>query len=190
MLGSTGHYLSPASPMQDPLASVAAPTVPAAAGTSTSIANGIDGCTTAGGCIEYSPGTYSSLKPGKNAVIFKPGLYYIQGGGVDFKQTTGGGTNFNAMCRWLRRSPNTGTGMTIYDTVPAGTGAYPGNTNRPTGGFTIDTQASLILAGANNTTAVNGNTVPGPPYYGILFWEDRTANAQTHSRGQGNGCFT
>ena len=190
MLGSTGHYLSPASPMQDPLASVAAPTVPAAAGTTTAIANGTDGCTNSGGCVEYSPGTYNSLIPGKKAVIFQPGLYYIQGGGVDFKQTTGGGANFNAMCVGCAADPNTGTGMTIYDTVPAGTGAYPGNTNRPTGGFTIDTQASLILAGANNTATVNGNSVPGPPYYGILFWEDRTANAQTHSLGQGNGCFT
>ena len=188
-LGTTGSYLSPASPILDPLAGVAAPSVPATAGTSTSIAKGVDGCTNNGGCTEFSPGLcVGELKPGKNTtVLFKPGLYYVQGtGGVDFKQSVGGGTNDNAMCVGCAADPNTGTGMVIYDTGPAGSTAG----HNPSGGFTVGTNANLVLAGANNTTVLNGNTVPGPPYYGILFWEDRTANANTHVLGQGNGCFS
>ena len=192
-LGTTGTYRSEVSHIDDPFANVAAPTAPTTSGTSANIANGTHGCTTTGGCVEYTPGLWPQLKPGKNAVIFDPGLYYVQGGGVDFKQTTGGGTNFNAMCVGCTADTNTGSGMLIYDTVAAGTAAYPAS--RPTGGFTIDTQASLSLQGPTlTTTNSQGQTVPASPYYDILFWEDRTANAHTgnnnHQIGQGNGCFT
>jgi hypothetical protein len=170
---------------------VAAPTAPTNNGTNSPIANGVHGCTTSGGCTEYKPGLYTSLKPGNDNVIFDPGLYYVQGGGVDFKQTNGGGTNFNAMCVGCAATTDTGNGMVIYDTVPSGTAAFPGNTNRPTGGFAIETNAQVALQGATNTTInSHGQTVPGPPYYGVLFWEDCTANARTHTLGQGNGCFS
>lgn len=199
-LGSTGHYLSKASPVDDPLANVAAPTAPPNIGNANPISSGTHGCTDPGGCIEYTPGLWDQLKPGKNSVIFDPGLYYVQGGGVDLKQTVGGGTNNNAMCVGCSADANTGTGMVIYDTVPAGTAAYPGNTNRPTGGFNIGTLASLALQGSTLTTTIaqgqsgcttsGGCTVPAAPYYGVLFWEDRTANANSHTFGQGNGCFS
>src|ERR1700722_12306084 len=77
-----GKYLSPASPILDPLAFVTAPTAPAAAPAAKAIHSPTDGCTSS--CIEYSPGLYSGgngLTPGNNTVIFKPGLYYVSDGG-------------------------------------------------------------------------------------------------------------
>jgi Flp pilus assembly protein TadG len=207
----TGHYISGASPIQDPLANVAAPTTTGLlpGSTSTITTAGFHGCNVTP-CIEYTPGTYSSLVPGSNNVIFDPGLYYVQGGGVTFKSTIGGGgpsatPAYNAMCVGCTPDPNTGTGMVVYDTVPAGTGAYPGNTNRPTVGFSINTGVNFSIQGANNTvlnpigtggcTTTATCTVPAGPYFGVLFWEDRTANAhilpnKQHSLGQGSGCFT
>jgi hypothetical protein len=125
--------------------------------------------------------------PGKDTVLFRPGLYYIQGGGVTFKQTVGGGINNSAMCVGCPADPNTGTGMLLYDTGPAGSTLN----HNPSLGFTIDTNVSMGFQGPTNTTTnTNGQTVPGPPYYGVLFWEDRTADANTHTLGKGNGCFS
>lgn len=185
-LGTTGHYLSPVSPIQDPLAGVSQPSDPGGSQPATTlIANGVDGCTNGGGCTLYSPGKYASLKPGKTTVIFKPGLYYVDGGGVDFKQTTGGGVNNNGMCVGCASDPNTGTGMTIFDTGPVSGGFAQ------SGGFNIGTQASIALQGPTNTTTNSqGQTVPAAPYYNVLFWEDRTAATNSHTLGQGNGCFS
>jgi Flp pilus assembly protein TadG len=190
-LGSTGHYLSKASPIDDPLASVAAPAVPITNGTKSHIGTGTHGCTASGGCTEYTPGLYTTatggLTPGNDTVIFQPGLYYVQGGGVDFKQTVGGGANYNAMCVGCLADPDTGNGMVIYDTGPAG--STTGHNN--SGGFNIGTKAYLALQGATNTTTNPlGQVVPAAPYYGILFWEDRTADTHSHTFGQGNGCFS
>jgi hypothetical protein len=144
----------------------------------------------------YTPGLYagginvnSSLYP----VIFQPGLYYIQGGGFTLKNVFGGrgAPDFSAMCAGCSPDPNTGMGMVVYDTGPAGSSTG----NNPTGGFDIDTNVNVTLTGATvTTTNSQGQAVPAAPYYGILFWEDRTANAHTgnqaHTLGQGNGCFT
>jgi hypothetical protein len=194
-----GKYIAPSSPVQDPLANVPAPTEPPTNGTSAPIANGVHGCAMSGGCIEYTPGKWPTLTPGNNNVIFDPGLYYVTGGGVDFTHTVGGGgaaNSYNAMCVGCAANADTGSGMVIYDTVPDGTAAYPHS--RPTGGFKIGTLAQFSLLGANTTTLnAQGQTVPAGPYYGILFWEDRTADAHTsppatneHNIGQGTGCFT
>jgi hypothetical protein len=91
------------------------------------------------------------------------------------------------MCVGCAADLKTGTGMVIYDTGPAGSTLN----NNPSGGFTIDTNVNVAFQGASlTTTNALGQTVPGPPYYGILFWEDGTADAQTHKLGKGNGCFS
>lgn len=188
LLGTTGHYDVPSSPIQDPLANVTAPSAPAAAPAPASIAKGTDGCLINSGCTEYSPGLYSSLKPGNNNVIFKPGLYYVNGGGVDFKQMTGGGgaPDYNAMCVGCAADTNTGTGMLIYDTGPLDAQGFAN-----TGQFNIGTNADFTIQGPTLTTTNSlGQIVPAAPYYGILFWEDRNAEKGSHTLGQGNGCFT
>jgi hypothetical protein len=211
-LGTTGHYVSPSSPVQDPLRNVPAPgetggpAIPTTAGSSAAIANGIDGCTNAGGCVEYSPGLYVGglNASGGNPVIFKPGLYYMRGGGFTLKNVNGGGglaNNWNAMStNAAQADTNTGMGMVVYDTGNCGATVCALNSNS-TGGFVIDTNVQASLQGATlTTTNAAGNVVPATPYYGILFWEDRnadkhvgsgpTSNHNAHSIGQGNGCFS
>jgi hypothetical protein len=120
-----------------------------------------------------------------DTVIFKPGLYYIQGGGFALKKVDGGvgPPDYSAMCTTCPADANTGAGMVVYDTGPVGSTA--------SGGFDINTNVQTTLQGSTKTTTnTEGETVPAAPYYGILFWEDRTADAHTHSFGQGNGCFT
>jgi hypothetical protein len=108
--------------------------------------------------------------------IFDPGIYYIRGGGFSMKIVDSAG-----MCVGCAPDANTGSGMLIYDT---GTPAKP----TATGGFAMQTNVqNTTLVGAGLTAT--GTTGPSAPYYGILFWEDRSADAQSHNLGQGNGCF-
>jgi hypothetical protein len=177
-LGTTGRYVEPASAIQDPLAQVfpSGPPVPSAhVGPNTSGTTAL-GCPSAP-CTIYSPGLYvgglSVNNPGQPA-IFQPGLYYIQGGGFKLKNATA------TMCppSTCAADASTGNGMVIYNTGPAG--STPGH--NPAGSFNIDTNVTATLQGATPSV--------GPPYYGILFFEDRTADANSHSFGQGNGCFS
>jgi hypothetical protein len=202
LLGSAGNYVQPSSVVQDPFLNLlTTPSVPANAPLPVPIPNGTDGCAMAGGCLEYSPGLYAGglapNPPSGTGVIFKPGLYYVQGGGFILKNLDGGGgpaNNYDSMCVGCTADPDTGTGMVVYDTGPSGD---PTNT----GGFDVNTGVQATLHGSTiTTTNAKGQVVPGPPYYGLLFWEDSNARAHTgsnkpsaggaHSMGQGNGCFT
>ena len=175
-------------PIQDPFANVVAPSSSGMpTGTSKSITAPTDGCVS-GTCTEYSPGIYPKLDLTKQNVIFKPGIYYIQGTqGLTLKQTTGGGANNSSMCVGCAADANTGTGMLIYDTGPSGSTLN----HNPAGGFNAGTQNSIEIQGPTlTTTNSQGQTVPAKPYYDIAFWEDRTADSnQNHQIGQGNGCF-
>jgi hypothetical protein len=140
---------------------------------------------------------------GGSPVIFKPGLYYMRGGGFSLKNLNGGGgigNSYNAMCTTCTADADTGMGMVVYDTGNCGGTVCALNSNN-TGGFVIDTGVNASLQGATiTTTNAAGNVVPAAPYYGILFWEDRnadkhvgsgpTSNHNAHSLGQGNGCFS
>ena len=193
VLGS-GVYLSRSSPVPDPFAGVPFPGVPGNAPAVTTIGTGQHGCIQSS-CKYYQPGLYTGgLATGNNYVIFAPGLYYVRGNsshGVDFTQTKGGGTNFNAMCTDCASVTDYGTGVMFYDTGAAGS-TFGSDAS---GGFTVGTQAQLVLTGPTlTTTNAKGETVPAAPYYNILFFEDRNADAHTgnasHVMGTGNGCFT
>jgi hypothetical protein len=81
--GTTGHLAAPATPIGDPYSQIAAPN-PASLpnGTSTHVANGVNGCPVASGCTEYTAGKYpTGISVQLNdAAIFDPGAYYITGG--------------------------------------------------------------------------------------------------------------
>jgi len=193
----TGHYVPGDSPILDPLANVAAPPRPPNAGSTASIANGTHGCAYAGGCTEYSPGYFPSLTVADH-FIFKPGVYFVEGGDVKFKLISGGGASpaYSGMCSGCTADPDTGNGILIYATVPNGTPAYTGvASSRPAGRILIENGVNFTIQGPDKTTTINGNIVPAGPYYNILLWEDRTSNAHTgssnnHSLGQGSGCFS
>jgi Flp pilus assembly protein TadG len=87
--GTTGHWMSPAAPINDPFAQVVAPAQPTHVGTITSVLPGVSGCPAIGviGCDRYSPGYYATgidVKgpggPNLKPAIFDPGIYYIVGG--------------------------------------------------------------------------------------------------------------
>jgi hypothetical protein len=76
--------------------------------------------------------------------------------------------------------------MVIYNTGPAGN---PTNA----GVFDINTGVTAKFMGAGISTA-SPPASPSGPYYGILFFQDRnsvahTTNNNSHTFGQGNGCF-
>jgi hypothetical protein len=82
-LGSTGHYIYPASPIQDPYAlwpAPANPSNPQSGGVSVPFLQ--DGCPDPTGCTEYTAGTYANTitVKGNETAIFQPGLYYLLGG--------------------------------------------------------------------------------------------------------------
>ena len=168
-----GKYLPSASWMQDPLANVSPPPIPAAAPAATALANGTSGCPAAPkkGCLLYSPGLYTGGIDGKlSTPVFKPGIYYIQStkgmvcaANCDMYMATG----------FTDTGPGTtGTGWTgnilVYNTGPAGN---PANA----GAFNLGANGSINLVGSPS----------GSAYEGILFFQDRTSNAQAHSLGGG-----
>ena len=162
-LGSTGKYLQPASPVLDPYAGIAAPAIPAVAPAKTSLANGVSGCPAnpRKGCHLYSPGLYSSGISVKNeTAVFKPGVYYLQGGG--FGNAANGDM---VMAAGFPNDPATGAGMMIFNT---------GN-----GTLAITANATATLTGADNNST----------YKGLFFFQDRTSTARTHTLG-GGGAIT
>ena len=179
------------------------------------------GCTRTaaqGGCWVFSPGkygacggctpfTFRSGGPGPNwparigsvdYIIFQPGLYYVKGGGVSFQNVHGGTTgSYNELtglvdtttpmpnstaCVGCSSNANTGQGITIFNT---------GDGNHNSDIFDIGSLANVAFQGPTITQVINGETVPGPPYYGLTLWNDnQSTNFQVHNMGQGNGCFT
>lgn len=166
LFGSTGKYIQPSSPMQDPLANVAPPPIPTTLGTQTPLGNGVSGCPAAPlkSCVLYSPGLYPNGINGKlSTVVLEPGIYYIQNGGV----------NCSSLCDMYMA-----TGFT--DTV-TGTG-WTGNIlmyNTGNGAFNLSANANISLVGSP----------PNSQYSGILLFEDRNASAQGHTLG-GGGAMT
>jgi hypothetical protein len=193
-LGTTGQYLQPHSPILDPFAAVAAPNASTLGlskitGNPATIATGTDGCIQSS-CQEYSPGIYTKIQTGKNNVIFKPGVYFVEGGDVDFKQATGGGTNDAIVCPTCTPDKYTGQGVLFFMTG-AGNDAGEAGGNHNGGIFNFGTLASVLIQGPTLTQVLNGQTVPGPPFYNIALWYDRLATnfPQSHTFGTGNGCF-
>jgi len=167
-----GRYIAPASPVQDPLASVSPPSVPTIAGTMTALANGVSGCPASPNksCVLYSPGLYTAGIDGKNSTpVFKPGIYYIQStagmvcsANCDMYMATG----------FTDGSTGTNTGWTgnmlVYNTGPSGNSTNAGT-------FDLGANGSIYLTGSPGSSS----------YKGILFFQDRSSVALSHSLGGG-----
>jgi Putative Flp pilus-assembly TadE/G-like len=181
----SGTYLSPDDIMQDPLKDVPAPPDPGTPGMQTpGIGIGTDGCPAyarGGTCTLYSPGDYPNGLTVKNqTALFAPGIYYVQGGGVnctancDMLMATGAGAPTYTDSYGTIWS----SGMLIYNT-----GVGTGNCNNP--GNTYYCPFNL---GADGVISLVGSPI-GSTYKNILFFEDRTAPALQHSL-QGGGAIT
>lgn len=173
--GTTGKYVEPDSWMEDPLAGVNPPdpaTLPNAP-LPTLMINGANGCPVSPGkpCYLFSPGKYPSGFDGKNKTpVMKPGIYYIQSGGMDCSANC----DMYMATGYPDGSLGTNTG---WDGTPTGGGIMVYNTGG--GSFNL---------GANGTINLIGSPA-GSAYKGILFFQDRTAAATTHNLG-GGGAMT
>jgi hypothetical protein len=172
--GSTGKYLPAASWRPDPLANVSPPdptTLPTAP-TPTALGNGVNGCPASPkkACMLYYPGIYTGGIDGKNSTpVFSPGIYYIQ-------STSGMACAANCdmyMATGVAADSTTGTSwaaghMLVYNTGPS---ANPSNA----GPINLGANGSIFLTGSPSSSS----------YQGILFFQDRSSQAQAHSLGGG-----
>jgi len=143
----------------DPYAAIPAPAVPADAPPKTSLPKGQSGCPLnfKKVCNLYSPGRYSSGISVKNeTAVFKPGVYYMQGGG--FGNAANGDM---VMAIGFPNDPATGAGMMVYNTGQ--------------GVLSISANATATLTGSDSNSS----------YKGLFFFQDRTAATQTHTLGGG-----
>jgi hypothetical protein len=183
-VGTTGRYVQPSSPIQDPLAGVAPPAKPTVLGASaacTHCGSCPQGLTT---CTEYTPGLYpTGLNTKGVTAMLDPGIYYLEDGGFSSKLTPVG------MCASCPADPTTVNGVLLYDTVTTLTGTITASNCDATGGFAIDTKSNDVFMGAG-VSAASPTSAPVGPYYGIALFEDRNACAQNHTLGQGNSQFS
>jgi len=185
-LGTDGSFIQPASPIQDVLIDVPAPTAPLVIGiktatilpgncsfTNTPCAVGVADCpaTMPNNCTLYSPGLYTGgINPAnKELSLFKPGVYYLNGGGFHYTS--------NRVFRMAKGFPNdlvTGQGVVFYNT---GNGAQDF--------FEITSNSGQVQG------VTYGNQLLGAPessiYAGIAFFQDRTSVAHNHNLQGGGG---
>jgi hypothetical protein len=187
-LGSTGHYVSHASAIQDPLGKVNAPAFPVVVGSSVAITAGQNGCPAIPPqtCMLYSPGLYSSgIDILKQVAVFRPGIYYITGGGF-----TGDSNGSVVMATNCTDGPtNTCTGQLSKNGTNTG---WTGNMLVYfSGGGTVKFKSNFG-SDCNNvdvTCAMVGAPI-GSTYQGILFFQDRTAAAGTFVDFSGGGAIS
>jgi Putative Flp pilus-assembly TadE/G-like len=162
--GSTGSWLSPSSPINDPFAQIPAPAQPTTPGTVTSVVPGTHGCPVIGvaSCDHYTPGYYPgptgisiSGSGGPNAVvsIFDPGIYYIVGG-------FNGGPN---SCMRPSTDVGDGSGGTMFYFADTNSVSVDSNSGKkcptdPTTFFNTTSGSGSIAFGAKCTAA---STIPG-----------------------------
>jgi hypothetical protein len=65
-VGTTGHWVKSAFPLNDPFANIAAPTLPSSAGTAFVVAFAVNGCPDPSGCVEFTPGKYTACSSANN----------------------------------------------------------------------------------------------------------------------------
>jgi hypothetical protein len=195
----SGGWHSPASPISDPYAQIAAPPVPADV-TGVNVAVGAFGCPDPLGCTHFIGGRYPSGIclgggcPGsfKNTGIFDPGLYYLNGG-LALKSNSlvrpsnavgdgSGGTIF-----YLTGSPPTCSGQTGLVCVgsssgspPVGVTAFSTSLVQCPGGPAPDPALNLPATLTGNVLLAPCSGTYGDPlgkYRGILFFADRSSGA-------------
>lgn len=160
-LGSTGHYIQPASPIVDPLINVPAPPLPAVAGTQTPLSAGTGICPASAGvhgCTVMTPGKYpTGISLTNTTALMEPGIYYMQTGGFSCA------ANCNI------------TTVTGLD-GPSGTNTGWNGTVSGGGIMVYNSGSGPINIGANGSSYLIGSPATSI-YKNILFFEDRSAPA-------------
>lgn len=198
LLLGVGHYVSPASPIADPLLTVAAPAVQPPAPLAPVIANtaaaeAAHNCPTS--CTIISPGYYDGTTNRLDTIsgytIMRPGIYWINHKGFQL----GSGTIIRmASAAGDMSDPKTGTTWTnqvlIFNnpqspvsssddifSISANSGKLPGNNTYP---------SADCPSGGN---CFNGTPVTSA-YKGILFFQSRATATTLNHQLQGGGGLT
>jgi hypothetical protein len=179
----SGTYIQPSSPIRDPLASVAAPAVPAAAPAQATVGSGINGCPVSS-CELYSPGLYPSGIEIKNKyALFKPGVYYMQSKGFagksngDMKMATG-----------FANDPVTGQGMLIYITGNNASDVFSVNSNSVinlVGTPVASIYKGILLFSAHTSTVFKEHSTEGGgsiELVGTLYFANSSPTATVYQR--------
>ena len=173
LLGSTGHYVQPASPINDPLAGISAPSAPGAPVsppvTVTTLGTAKPwGCPALTTCTHYWPGLYpGGITIDHTVAYFEPGIYYITGGGFNLGSLSGAHM-VPSTCSIGPPPDGCITPPTDF-TINRGMMVYnSGNTKDDIFSFgsNAGSVGGITLVGSDNTITSN--------YKGILFFQDRT----------------
>jgi hypothetical protein len=175
-LGTTGHYVQPASPAADPLANLSEPVQPTTlrtgptsnAGSGSPLAAGCaTTCTGGKGCDIYQPGHYPTGIQVKNTLAtFYPGLYYLDATDTNGFSNAANGDSQMMPSACVTADPDTGNGMVVF--------------NAGSGNFSF---------GANANTSLTGAPITSTKYEGVLFFQGRSIDGVTHTLG-GGGSLT
>jgi len=211
--GTTGNWISPAAPMNDPFAQLAAPAAGTVRSAPSIVPSGTDGCPDPGGCYEYLPGSYAGgICVGKGGctyktyttAIFQGGVYLVNGfsadsnsclrmstvdaqgiGGVIFYFTGGGAVNVDA---------NSGSKCPTAFNTKTGSGMLA-NGIACSSTSTIPTNLPATLTGnvlLGPCTGTYGDPLgaadPLGLQRGVLFFQDRSTLSANQSWG-GGGSF-
>jgi Flp pilus assembly protein TadG len=192
-----GQYISPASGIQDPLLSVAEPSVqPAAApvpASYTGAAATAHNCPADGGCNVYSPGYYANgISVKSKYAIFKPGIYWINHNGFILDS--------NSIVRMASAAadmsdPTTGwtKEVLIYNNPQSPVNSTKDIISINSNSGQVPSGQYTCAPGCPTADCPNGgNCFNGTPttsaYKGILFFQSRaTATTLTHTLQGGGG---
>ena len=121
-----GNWVSPASPFGDPWVTYSAPSRPTTAGTAAPVPLGMNGCPDPAGCVEFTPGDYTSCQSGS----FAPGgngCLMLKYGGSNPRFSLGG-TNWVANKSYtvvgtLIQPQSNNAGQFVFKLITTGTSA-------------------------------------------------------------------
>jgi hypothetical protein len=185
LLGTSGNYIEPAAPIEDPLGPLGLNTpTPTDPGLPKfppcTTGSGAPGCPvgqTFGcpGCTLYYPGRYDAgIYIKQVTAVFQPGLYYITNGGFGFGPLSNAVMANPPTCTGpIPANTYTGCGMVIFLAATAGGG------NTFSAGANAGKKAPTFLLGSDFDST----------YDGVLVFVDHNAPAQVHDFS-GGGQFT
>jgi hypothetical protein len=165
-VGTTGHWVVPASPVGDPWVIVATPSVPSTAGTATPVPFTVNGCPDPVGCVEFTGGNYTScisnnVPPDGNGCLISP--RFTSGGNA---WQAGHAYATGALIQPTNAQHN--AGGYIYQAQNSGTsgGAAPNPWNQTIGGNQPDGSVTWKNMGPVSTNPNTAIFDPGLYYVG------------------------
>ena len=197
MPGTTGHWITPSSPIPDPFAQLNPPGVPGTSPSPTAVGYGVNGCPDPDGCYEYTGGNYPSgicvgtggctFKTYKTA-IFDPGIYYVTGGmslaanstarpSTATGDGTGGTMFYFSGSQSISVASNSGNAPACTPGTPPtpngcvfsfATSAVPCPSGGTVSGLPTTVDGNILLAPCSGTYGD-----PAGQYRGMLFFQDR-----------------